>query len=298
MAAAAMLAIVAWGSVEMVRLHSLGKIQVMATTVAPTPPATVVLPNSNGDNREREAQLNATIQTLQEEGNNLEGQLKDQQQKVEALRSTNAGSAQTVANLTKELDETRNHRAAAEAELAQIKTNQATTDAVTIAQQAEILRLNQKLSEQSASLDREQQMLVSGRSIRDLIAARNLHIIDVYDTDSRGKSGPAFGRVFYTEGKSLIFYAYNLGENQREKGEISFYVWGKQDGAPQNVRKLGALIQDDNAQRRWVFTLTDPKVLAEIDSVFVTLEPGNRAEKHPHGKHYLSAFLGSPANHP
>jgi hypothetical protein len=166
------------------------------------------------------------------------------------------------------------------------------------AQQAEIDRLNQKLTEQAATIDREQQMLASGRSIRDLIAARNVHIVDVYDTDSHGKSSPAFGRVFYTEGKSLIFYAYDLGGPHREKGEISFYVWGKQDGAPQNVRKLGALMQDDNAQRRWVFTLSDPKVLAEIDSVFVTLEPGDKSEKQPHGKRFLSAYLGSPPNHP
>jgi len=33
-----------------------------------------------------------------------------------------------------------------------------------------------------------------------LVAARNLHIVDVYDADPSGKRQRAFGRVFYTEG--------------------------------------------------------------------------------------------------
>jgi hypothetical protein len=58
------------------------------------------------------------------------------------------------------------------------------------------------------------------------------------------------------------------------------------------------MYSDDQAQKRWVLKVTDPEVLSQIDSVFVTLErtdnPGNR----PRGKELLSAYLHSPANHP
>src|SRR4029077_2572333 len=134
----------------------------------------------------------------------------------------------------------------------------------------------------------------------NLISARNLHIIDVYDTDNRGKTTRPFGRVFYTEGKSLVFYAYDLAPGHSEAGTYAFYVWGKKDGDPHLVRNLGPFATDDKAQKRWVLTITDPKALAEIDSVFVTLEPANqkRVGQPPSGKRLLSAFLGTPANHP
>jgi hypothetical protein len=120
----------------------------------------------------------------------------------------------------------------------------------------------------------------------------------VYDTDGHGKTSRAFGRVFYTEGKSLVFYAYDLSPQHPENSKYAFYVWGKRDGAPQMAKNLGALTKEDQAQKRWVLTITDPKVLAEIDSVFVTLEPTGQAGARPSGKRLLTAFLNTAANHP
>lgn len=297
LATAAVLGLVAWGSLQVTHILAPPRHVVLAVKTSP-PVDSVIVSHSTTDADGRVEQLQNSVDLLEQERADLENAVDSEKRREEAARSSDASDQQRIAELTQKLEEMRTRVAAAETQLTQVKANQATTDAVTIAQQSEIVHLNQKIAEQAATIDREQEMLASGRSIRDLIAARNLHIIDVYDTDTHGRSSPTFGRVFYTEGKSLIFYAYNLGDKQREKGEISFYVWGKQDGAPQNVRNLGTLVQDDNSQRRWVFTLTDPKVLAEIDSVFVTLEPGKRPERHPHGKHFLSAFLGSPANHP
>jgi hypothetical protein len=42
----------------------------------------------------------------------------------------------------------------------------------------------------------------------------------------------------------------------------------------------------------------DPKVLEEIDTVFVTLEPAGRATTTPTGKPILEAYFGTPPNHP
>jgi hypothetical protein len=41
----------------------------------------------------------------------------------------------------------------------------------------------------------------------------------------------------------------------------------------------------------------DPKTLASIDAVFVTLEPPNGSDK-PSGKRLLYAFLTGKPNHP
>ncbi len=45
------------------------------------------------------------------------------------------------------------------------------------------------------------------KDIRNMMAARNLHIVDVVDTDSKGRTKAAFGRVFFAEDKQLVFYA-------------------------------------------------------------------------------------------
>src|SRR5260370_7641581 len=140
-----------------------------------------------------------------------------------------------------------------------------------VADQVQIPYLSDELKEKTGDLDRERQMLQAGREVRDLMAARNLHIVDVFDTDSRGKTKPIFGRVFFTEGKSLVFYAYDLSEAKIEKGG-QYRVWGTKEGQEKQARSLGIFYSDDHAQRRWVFKYSDPKVLNEIDSVFATLK--------------------------
>ena len=201
---------------------------------------------------------------------------------------------QLVVDLKGQLEAARAKENAAEAALENLKRADE-TDAV--ATRYEIQELKEQLRASSASLDRERQMLSGGREIRDLIAARNLHIVDVYDTNAQGKTSRAFGRVFYTEGKSLVFYAYDLNTNKTNLAKFGFYVWGKRDGAPQDIKSLGRMNTDDREQKRWALTITDPKILVEIDSVFVTLEPADAGTK-PSSKPLLSAFLGTPANHP
>ena len=228
----------------------------------------------------------------------LRQQLEAAEHRADALAQSSADANRSVAELRQQLDAAHTAQAQTEAQLADLRSAQSTNEVVTLVQEKEIQALNQKLREQSASVEREGQLLSAGREIRDLIAARNLHIIDVYDTDGHGKTSRAFGRVFYTEGKSLVFYAYDLSPQHPESSKYAFYVWGKRDGAPQMAKNLGALTKDDQVQKRWVLTITDPKVLAEIDSVFVTLEPTGRAGGRPSSKRLLTAFLGTAPNHP
>jgi hypothetical protein len=157
--------------------------------------------------------------------------------------------------------------------------------------------LSRQLNAQTVSLDREKELLNAGRDVTDLMGARSLHVVDVYDGDGTGKNKKSFGRVFYTEGKSLIFYAFDLDERKVVNAKYSYKAWGERQANPSSVKSLGILYADDKAQKRWVLKVNDPEQLAEIDSVFVTLEPHDDAGQ-PHGKKLLFAFLGSSANHP
>ena len=164
-------------------------------------------------------------------------------------------------------------------------------DAVAIAAQGlEIQELSEKLSAQTETLERERSLLAAGRDIHDLMGARNLHIVDVLDVDSKGKDRRAFSRVFYTEEKSLIFYAFDLGDRGTAKRNASFQVWGARGPAQNPAQSLGIFYVDDQKQNRWVLKFEDPGILAEIDSVFVTVEPPGGSAK-PTGHKLLYAYL-------
>ena len=54
-------------------------------------------------------------------------------------------------------------------------------------QQARIAELLDKLRIASATLDLERQLAAKGRDTREPMVARQLHVVDVRDTDSNGK---------------------------------------------------------------------------------------------------------------
>ena len=136
------------------------------------------------------------------------------------------------------------------------------------------------------------------RQLSDLVTARNLHIVDVYDADGGGHRKASFGRVFYVEGKSLLFYAYDLQDRRQAKANVVFHVWGGRAGAKEVTHSLGILRNEDARQGLWTMTFDDSSVLAEINSVFVTAESAGRRDLIPHGKRVLYAYLGNPPNHP
>ena len=164
------------------------------------------------------------------------------------------------------------------------------------AQQMRIRELSEKLNMQEDNLGRERELLVAGRDIRDLMGARSLHIIDVADVDSQGTKRP-FGRVFYTEGKSLIFYAYDLERKRKPQERYSYQAWGQRESRSGSAQNLGIFFVDDQTQNRWILKYDDPNVLAEIDAVFVTLEPKGGSPK-PKGQQLMYAYLKATPNHP
>jgi hypothetical protein len=203
-----------------------------------------------------------------------------------------------ITNLEARLDQAQtaliNVRAAYEKAQSNLNSNQAAL----VEDQVKIRELSEQLAANSNSLTRERGLLAAGRDIRELMAARNLHIVDVFDTDPKGKTRPAFGRIFFTEGKSLLFYAYDMPDARLKDAGYQYRIWGKKEGPNQRARSLGIFFSDDKSQKRWVFQYDDPKVLNEIDSVFVTLEPPNGDPAKPKGDKLMYAYLRGQANHP
>jgi hypothetical protein len=157
--------------------------------------------------------------------------------------------------------------------------------------------LSAKLDSTSSELQRERDLKSAKSELGDLVAARNLHIVDVYDADGNGRRQQSFGRVFYIEGKSLVFYAYDLDDPSRFKTNVVFHVWGGKAGVKEVTHSLGILHKDDADQNRWAMTFDDPSVLSQINSVFVTAESANKHYDEPHGKKVLYAYFGSQPNH-
>ena len=178
----------------------------------------------------------------------------------------------------------RSHRATRE-EMEKAKSEKNASDtAAGSGREPSFVNFENKLSDDAAALAAQQEIAAKGSDVRDLVVARNLHIIDVHDRDGNGKSQRAFGRIFYTEGKSLIFYAYDLADPRKLDARVSFYVWGERLGAEKPIRSLGIFHDDDAKDGRWVLTFDDPQVLAQINSVFVTAESAKKSIKEPGGQ--------------
>jgi hypothetical protein len=166
--------------------------------------------------------------------------------------------------------------------------------------ESELTELRASNKDQERRLKDDEQYLTSDRDIRELMGARKLYIADVFDVDSDSHTRKPFGRVFYTQSKSLVFYAFDLDHQAGVKNASVFQVWGQKDfqsNGQSHPMNLGILYMDSESNRRWVLRSDDPKQLSEIDAVFVTVEPHGGSQK-PTGKPLLYALLRKEANHP
>ncbi|PYU06731.1 MAG: hypothetical protein DMG34_05420 [Acidobacteria bacterium] len=218
------------------------------------------------------SQSAAELQSLLQQRNELNAQLQSVSQTYESDKTE-------LANLRSERDKTLRQTSALESKIADLSASN---------------------RDQERRLKDAEQYLVSDRDIRELMGARKLYIADVFDVDSSSRTKKPFGRVFYTQGKSLIFYAFDLDREPGVLNASTFQVWGQRE-APQGEQplpmNLGILYMDNESNRRWVLRFDDPKQLAEIDAVFVTVEPRGGSHK-PTSKPFLYALLRKEVNHP
>jgi|HubBroStandDraft_5_1064220.scaffolds.fasta_scaffold51175_2 hypothetical protein len=272
----------------------------IASVEAPSVPVPVAAPvRRDTENRDdRATQLDASLAKSEVEIASLELRLNRAEERAKELEESNSAANLEVTTLNQQLASVRATQSQTQEELTRLRSSQSEREAEFTLVRDENQQLREKVNTQTASVDHARELMADGREIRDLIAARNLHIIDVYDTSGKGQTQKSFGRVFYTEGKSLVFYAYDL-PSRRADTKYAFYAWGKRDGSGEGKpRNLGIFYNDDQTQKRWVLKITNPQTLSEIDSVFVTLEKTDGFGNTPTGKKLLSAYLGSPANHP
>jgi hypothetical protein len=155
----------------------------------------------------------------------------------------------------------------------------------------------QALDQQQAQVAKQQELLDHDRDIRELMGARDLYIAEVHDVGGTGETDKTYGRVFYTKGKSLIFYAYDLDQEAGLRTASTFQAWGRRGVDKQQALSLGIFYEDNTSKKRWVLKFDDAKTLANIDAVFVTVEPSGGSH-HPSGKQLLFAYLRVNPNHP
>jgi hypothetical protein len=246
----------------------------------------------------RYTQLTNDLQAEKNRAARLDSALTVRDRRLAESENARALLQQQVDSRTQDLESTRTLLAAKTNELKQIAAAKQSDSHTLLALQDQVQDLTERLNDQAQNLDRERQLLANGRDIRDIIGARNLHIIDVYDTDPEGNTRKSFARAFYTEGKSLVFYAYDLPARGTDDGKFVYTAWGERNGNKNKVQRLGILLNDDKGQKRWALNFSDPKVLSEIDSVFVTLERVGIDGTEPKGKRMLTAYLDSQVNHP
>lgn len=248
------------------------------------------------------SQLNQSLAQEQREVQNLRTQLGKASAAAENLRHSTEqarGEAERSSSQNAQLlDEARNQGkllAEAKEEAARVNQLHLNDEAALVEEEVRIAELSDKLRVASATIDMERQLAAAGKDVRELMAARQLHVVDVHDTDSSGKPTKAFGRVFLTEGKSLTFYAFDLNQDSALNARV-FQVWAVPEANKNAARSLGFLRVDARAQGRWVLKVENPELVKGINSVFVTGDTES-ASKRPGGQKMLYAYLGQ-ANHP
>ncbi len=263
------------------------------------------------------AQLMAKLAENSKVIDDLKYQLSEQARVVKSLKSTQPAPARSSASGQQSVQAASDPGAKRDEELAAAQAKltelQKTVEAATAkrdenARQAALLEARvseltqlvrdreQALDQRDAEVARGQELLEHDRDIRELMGARDLYMADVHDVSKTG-TDKTYGRVFYTKGKSLIFYAFDLDAQPGFQNAKSFQAWGRKGPDKQQALSIGIFYEDNVSKKRWVLKANDPKTLEDIDAVFVTIEP-NGGSHHPSGKQLLFAYLRVSPNHP
>jgi hypothetical protein len=284
--------------------------------VAPTESAGSLEAQASDAGYER-AQMEAKLAENAKVIDDLKRQLSEQTKLVNSLRTTGAAPVKPPENTQPVVQQASNDKAkqgeelvAAQAKLAEFQKTLETATAqrdenarLAASLEAKVNELTQLVKTREQALDqratevaRGQELLEHDRDIRELMGARELYMADVHDVSGKG-TAKTYGRVFYTKGKSLIFYAFDLDAQPGLQNARSFQAWGRKGPDKEQARSLGIFYEDNASKKRWVLKAEDPKTLEDIDAVFVTVEP-HGGSQHPSGKQLLFASLRISPNHP
>jgi len=226
---------------------------------------------------------------------------KNAQTRLEQSLQSNEAAKQQVAqersSLSQQLDGAQASLRKTQADLDSLRHERSQDQSRAESLEAQIRDLHGQLRDQEQAVGKQEELLAHDRDIRELMGARDLYIAEVYDVARDGQTQKPYGRVFYTKGKSLIFYAYDLDQQSGLKSASTFQAWGSHGPDRQQATSLGVFYEDNLAKKRWVLKFDDPKKLEQINAVFVTVEPNGGSHK-PSGKRLLFAYLKVDPNHP
>lgn len=163
-------------------------------------------------------------------------------------------------------------------------------------QKSEVFRLQEAANGAKVRLPMASSELTTSEA-REILGARDLHIVDVYDVDNGGRSSRVYGRVYYMNHNVLVFYAFDLSRVQKNHKAAAFQAWGFRQPHTTTAESLGLFSMDNASLNRWALRVSDPQVLSRIDTLFVTLEPPGGSST-PKGERLLMASLAGPPNHP
>lgn len=251
-------------------------------------------------NKETEARVEALQSQLREklaEIDHLKSQEAENQKQINLYEADRTKLAQDRVALSQQLEIAERNLDAAEQKLDSAASQGSQALARNAALQQKVDELNASMSDRDQEIADERKLLDHDRDIRELMGSRDLYIAEVYDVAKTGDTQKPFGRVFYTRGKSLIFYAYDLDQQKGIERTSTFQAWGRVGPDRDRAVNLGILFQDNANKKRWVLKSDNPRTLAQIDAVFVTVEP-NGGSTHPSGKPLLFAYLKIQPNHP
>lgn len=284
-------------TVSLIRNHRSEKLKPPAL-LTPVAPPSLESTNTRRDQEELLQLQNhlAAVQTKVAGMPGLERQLNQTTRERDQLLATIRGRDQEIAELRGNLRSAQHELIAAKSSLESLTKRSDDMAGELVSYRATLASLNDELREQKLGAEQERQLTAAARDVRELMGARRLYMIDVYDGEEASRATRSFGRVFYTEGKSLIFYAFDL-DRQKGAKKVTFTAWGQREKDSGTIRQLGVFHIDDATQKRWVMKVDNPDKLKSVDAIFVTVENapgGNR----PEGRKFLYAYLGGQPNHP
>jgi len=282
----------------------------IASTTEPAKPGTTLEEQASDAGHER-AQLLAQVAEQDSMIGELKRQVAEEHRRIGALKGASEVHSQKPSGTADRRDARDLELAAAEAKLLELQRtidtltgqrNAVASEASSLdAKVAELTQLvrdrEREVDEKQEQIAKQQDLLDHDRDIRELMGARDLYVAEVHDVAGTGQTDKTYGRIFYTRGKRLIFYAYDLDGQPGLKSASTFQAWGRRGPAKEQARSLGIFYEDNAGKKRWVLKATDPQALDDIDAVFVTVEP-NGGSQHPSGKPLLFAYLRVSPNHP
>ncbi len=259
---------------------------------------------------EREA-IRASLLQRDAEIARLKGQIEEQQKQSEATEASfhlaEQQNEQQTLQISMQRDDLARRLESQQAVLSDTKKKletleqAGTNDGLRMASlENRIQQITQLVKDKDATIDEQQRLLASDRDIRELMGARDLYFSEAYDVGVDGKKKKPSTRVFLTKGKSLVFYGYDLDKQSGLKNGSTFQAWGMRGPDRNSALNLGAMkleYIDNTANRRWVLQFDDPKVLEQINAVFITVEPKGESRV-PQGKPMLVTYLREAPNHP